>query len=1185
MKTTQDDLKKLSRQIERRQAPNQEAPTTLKTSQDGEEHYRILAENMSEGAATLTPEGTILFCNPRLAQMAGRPEKKLIGSYAGALFNIKGPERFIDVLYRAQHDSVRMEADLLRADRTRLPVLLSINKILLSASQGLCIVVVDLSERKRTEDALRLSEMALTEAQRVAHLGAWDSDISVSDRHRRESLHWSDETYRIFGFKPGSVQVNYELFLQSVHPEDRARVQAAATEAIAHKRPYQLEHRIIRPDGSERTVLEHAEVIFDDQDRPVRLTGAIQDITERKQAEETIRLRASLHAALISTTSDGYWLFDRDGKLLDVNDAYCRMSGYSRDELLKLHIPDLEVIENREEVSRHIQYVMATGFDRFETQHRRKNGDIFDVEISASFWPDTGQFLLFARDITLSKRAQRALEDSEQRYRAIHDRSPIGIALVDSSTGRFVRVNPRLCEILGRRETQMLKLDFKSITHPDDIQSSLDHRRDLFEGRTRFFDIEKRYLRPDGSLVWARLIVVPMAAGREPPKLYLEMVEDITERKEAQRALQLNEQRYRSLTLATTPIVWNTAANGEVHSDIPGWRELTGMTLDEVQGWGWIDGLHPDDRQRTAEVWSAAVRNHSLYDTEYRVRRRDGEYRYMSVHGVPVLEEDGGIREWIGTCTDITARKQAEAALDAERKRFRDVLDILPAYVVLLTPDYHVPFANRFFRERFGESQGLRCFEHLFGRTEPCEICETYKVLKTMAPGEWNWTGPDGRHYHIFDFPFIDPDGSTLILETGIDVTERDKAEAALREASLYTRNLIEASPDPLVTISMEGKITDANQAAERATGVSRDLLIGSDFCDYFTDPELARHGYQEVFAKGIVRDYPLAIRHSSGSVTEVLYNAAVFRNEAGQVEGVFAAARDVSQIRAVEREVRKLNEELEQRVIQRTAQLEAANRELEAFSYSVSHDLRAPLRAINGFAKILVNDHKSQLSPEAQHYLDRIWKSGVHMGHLIDDLLAFSRLGRQPLNRKRIPINEVVELALEDLRAERENRLIEFDVKELPTSAADPMLLRQVFVNLLSNAIKFTRTKDVARIQVGTLTGDELGHYVDAPSGPLPAGVLEYGTVVFYVRDNGIGFDMRYASNLFGVFQRLHKAAEFEGTGVGLATVQRIVHRHGGYLWAEAEPDNGATFYFTLGSSPEEETEPGPGDGTGSAQ
>jgi light-regulated signal transduction histidine kinase (bacteriophytochrome) len=271
--------------------------------------------------------------------------------------------------------------------------------------------------------------------------------------------------------------------------------------------------------------------------------------------------------------------------------------------------------------------------------------------------------------------------------------------------------------------------------------------------------------------------------------------------------------------------------------------------------------------------------------------------------------------------------------------------------------------------------------------------------------------------------------------------------------------------------------------------------------------------------------------------------------DHAGAHIGEILLARDVTELRQAREALVQLNNDLEQRVAERTAQLEAAYREAEALSYSIAHDLRAPLRAISGYARILEEELAPILPDEAQNYLQRMGSNAVRLGTLIDALLSLQRLARQPLARTPIRLNEAVEDALSWLRSEQPGRNIAVDVDDLGEADVDPALIRLAFANLLSNAIKFTRGRDPARIRVG--------------------GTQEDGTRVYFVQDNGAGFDMRFADKLFGVFQRLHPEAEYEGSGIGLASVHRIVQRHGGRIWAAGEVDRGATFYFTLGPAP----------------
>jgi len=254
---------------------------------------------------------------------------------------------------------------------------------------------------------------------------------------------------------------------------------------------------------------------------------------------------------------------------------------------------------------------------------------------------------------------------------------------------------------------------------------------------------------------------------------------------------------------------------------------------------------------------------------------------------------------------------------------------------------------------------------------------------------------------------------------------------------------------------------------------------------------------------------------------------------------------KDQSDLEAAKAEIERMNQELERRVQERTSQLNSTIKELEAFSYSVSHDLRAPLRAIDGFSRLLFEDYYSQLDSEGKRLIDVIRNSTVKMAYLIDGLLAFSRLGRQPLASTEVDMTELAHDALLETETAEPGRNLEVRIGQLPPALGDRLLFRQVFINLLSNAMKFTRGTDPAVIEVGsTASGDNN---------------------VFFVKDNGVGFDMRYVDKLFGVFQRLHAVNEFEGTGLGLAIVQRIVHRHGGRVWAEGVLGQGATIFFSL--------------------
>jgi PAS domain S-box-containing protein len=366
-----------------------------------------------------------------------------------------------------------------------------------------------------------------------------------------------------------------------------------------------------------------------------------------------------------------------------------------------------------------------------------------------------------------------------------------------------------------------------------------------------------------------------------------------------------------------------------------------------------------------------------------------------------------------------------------------------------------------------------------------------------------------------------------------------------LRTAFRYARSLLEASLDPLVTISPEGKITDVNNATELATGVLHEELIGSDFSDYFTEPHMANEGYRKVLAEGFVRDYPLTIRHVSGSTMDVLYNATVYKNETGQVQGVFAAARDITERKRAEEELSHYREHLEELVAQRTEELSRSNRDLEQFAYAASHDLQEPLRMIAGYLQLLSERYKGHLDEKADKFIDYAVDGSSRMSILIRDLLDFSRVNTRGEELRNVDCKKALESAMRNLGKAIAESGAAITHDSLPVVRADHTQLAQLFQNLVGNAIKFRSPDRTPQIHV-SVRKDQLQW-------------------LFRVQDNGIGFEQQYEDKIFLIFQRLHGRGQYPGTGIGLAICKRIVERHGGSIWAASEPDKGTSFFFTI--------------------
>jgi PAS domain S-box-containing protein len=738
----------------------------------------------------------------------------------------------------------------------------------------------------------------------------------------------------------------------------------------------------------------------------------------------------------------------------------------------------------------------------------------------------------------------------ENRYRNTLDNMLEGCQILDFDW-KYVYLN-RTAEKHNRRPSEVFIGKRYMDMWPGIEETEVFKRiRNVLENRiSSHFENEFQF--PDGTIGYFDLSIQPVPEG----VFILSM--DITERKLKEKLLNEIEFRFDKL--------YEDGPFGMVMADSqfkflnanPVICNWLGYTEKEFQSMAFTDITHPDDVSNDVNhVKKLHSGELAVYKTEKRYLKKDGAYMWGSLTVSAAFNTEGRFLYNLGIIEDISERKQVEKELARLNERIATATrtsqvgiwdwDIQKNVLAWDEQMYALYGVNKTDFEGAYEAwaKGLHPDDRVYGEDQTRLALKGIKDYDTQFRLIW----PDGtvRYVKARGEVFRNQQGEPIrMVGINFDITELILAQKALIDSEEKFRKAFAINPDAItITRKHDGMYISVNNGFSQIFSYEENEVVGKTSLEInIWKKSLDRAKFVKTLnERGLVENFEVSLLTKDGRLIEGLVSSITI--DIGGVEHILSTTKDVTLLKQAEDEVRKLNETLEKRVEERTAQLEAANKELEAFSYSVSHDLRAPLRHINGYVDLLNDRFQEHLPEKAKHYLTTISTASKQMGTLIDDLLQFSRTGRQEMRKSDFQMNRVVAEVMDRIKTDSTNRQIIWDIRDLPEVYGDPAMIKQVWANLLDNAVKYSRNVEKAFIAVQF---DDMGD-----------------RFVFSVRDNGVGFDMKYANKLFGVFQRLHSQAEFEGTGIGLANVHRIMQKHGGSVWAESEPGKGATFYFSL--------------------
>ena len=888
--------------------------------------------------------------------------------------------------------------------------------------------------------------------------------------------------------------------------------------------------------------------------------GIQSEVEKRKSGEIALRVNEERLKLATSAGNIGIWDWDTVRNILTWDESMYSLYGIRKEDFGGAYDAWIRTLhpDDRQYTDGEIQAALR-GEREYAPEFRiiHPDGTVRNIKAaSKTYYDPQGNPLRMVGtniDITERKQAEEVAQAASQYSRSLIEASVDPLVTI-SAEGKITDVNKATEVVTGRSRAELIGTDFSDyFTEPD--QARAGYQQVFLKGSVTDYPLALRHRDGHVTDVLYNASVYRDEAGKVLG--VFAAARDITEHKRAEAT----RTQLAAIVESSNDAVIGKTPDGIITSWNKSAERIYGYAADEIIG-KHITMLAPPSRHAEIREFLEKIRKEETvanYESE-RIRK-DGGLIQVALTLSPIRDASGAITGISTIARDITERKKAEFVLRQSEEALKE------AQRIAHLGSWHMDLATNqvVWSEELYKLYGF----------DPALPPPLYtESMKLFTPESWERLSTSiaratetGIPYEL-ELETVNKDGGRgWMLARGelvrdargapvrvrgvvMDITERKKAEMELRELNNDFVTLLENSGDFIYFKDKDSRFRFCSQTMAKVTGHHswRDM-IGKHDLEVFPK-DTARIYYEEelpIFREG----KPLLNKtdpyyDDQGKTGWVNTNKwPVFGDDKKTVVGIFGISRDITELKEAEDKITELNDDLERRVIERTAQLEAANEELEEFSYSVSHDLRTPLRAIDGFSRILLDDYADKLDDEGKRLLNVVRNNTGRMGRLIDDMLRFARTGRVELAFSEIDMEWQAREAFAELQPAVAGGKLQLEIEHIPPVRGDSAMMHQVFVNLLSNAIKFSRARTPARIKVGGyVKGDE---------------------TVYYVQDNGVGFDMQYAGKLFGVFQRLHGVTEFEGTGIGLAIVKRIITRHGGRVWAEGKLNEGATIYFAL--------------------